>query len=29
MTEQHTDVNRNAEKDPAEWVTGGEPVTGP
>lgn len=24
-----TDVNRNAEKDPDDWVTGDEPMTGP
>ncbi len=23
------DVQRNAEKDPAEWVTGDQPMTGP
>jgi Protein of unknown function (DUF3072) len=24
-----TDVNSNAEKDPADWTTGDEPMTGP
>ena len=24
-----TAVNQNAEKDPADWVTGAEPMTGP
>jgi hypothetical protein len=24
-----TDVTRNPEKDPSDWVTGDEPVTGP
>ncbi len=28
MSEQN-DVNRNAEKDPKDWVTGDEPMTGP
>jgi hypothetical protein len=30
MTEQHgAGVRRNPEKDPQDWVTGDEPVTGP
>ena len=31
MTDQNRDhdVQRQPEKDPAEWVTGDEPVTGP
>ncbi|MDP9417108.1 MAG: DUF3072 domain-containing protein [Actinomycetota bacterium] len=28
MSDQN-DVNRNAEKDPSDWVTGDEPMTGP
>ena len=28
MADQN-DVNSNAEKDPADWVTGDEPMTGP
>ncbi len=28
MSESQTSVDRTAEKDPAEWVTGDEPATG-
>jgi alkyl hydroperoxide reductase subunit AhpC len=29
VTQQQQAPNENAEKDPAEWVTGDEPMTGP
>jgi hypothetical protein len=29
MAQRQAHVHPNPEKDPAEWVTGGEPMTGP
>jgi uncharacterized damage-inducible protein DinB len=29
MADQKTSANPAAQKDPEEWVTGGEPMTGP